>query len=169
MPIAATSRFILRQLEPSDAAFVLEIVNSPGWLKFIGDRGVRDLEGAEKYIQRNINNYQALGFGLYAIEMNDTREVAGMCGLLKRDYLPAADIGYALLPQFEGKGLAVEAGSAMLQFAQESLQMETLFAIVTPNNNRSISLLEKLDFKFNREIIENGEPLLVYQWEKSVV
>lgn len=169
MQIVQTSRFILRQLEPSDAAFVLEIVNSPGWLKFIGDRGVRDLEGADKYIQRNINNYQTQGFGLYAIEMIDTREVAGMCGLLKRDYLPGADIGYALLPQFEGKGLALEAGSAILQFAQETLQMETLFAIVTPQNKRSIALLEKLDFKFSREMIENGEPLLLYQWEKAAI
>ncbi len=63
-------------------------------------QGVKDLEGADRYIDRNINNYQVQGFGLYAMVLKDTMEVAGMCGLLKREYLPAPDIGYALLPQF---------------------------------------------------------------------
>jgi ribosomal-protein-alanine N-acetyltransferase len=164
MQIAETNRFLLRQLRTDDAAFVLEIVNSPGWLRFIGDRGVHDLEGATKYIRKNINNYQALGFGLYAIEMKDSGEVAGMCGLLKRDYLPAADIGYALLPRFEGLGLAQEAGRSVVKYAQEMLQMTSLFAIVTPQNSRSISLLEKIGFRFSKEITENNEQLLVYEW-----
>lgn len=164
MQIAETNRFLLRQLRPDDSAFVLEIVNSPGWLRFIGDRGVRDLEGAGKYIRKNINNYQALGFGLYAIEMKDSGEVAGMCGLLKRDYLPTADIGYALLPRFEGMGIAQEAGRLVMNYAQETLQMASLFAIVTPQNSRSISLLEKIGFIFSKEITENNEPLLVFEW-----
>lgn len=164
MQIAETNRFLLRHLRPDDAAFVLEIVNSPGWLRFIGDRGVRDLEGAGKYIQKNVNNYQALGFGLYAIEMKDSGEVAGMCGLLKRDYLPTADIGYALLPRFEGLGIAQEAARLTMNFAQDALQMTSLFAIVTPQNSRSISLLEKSGFHFSKEITENNEHLLVYEW-----
>ncbi|MGN6420448.1 MAG: GNAT family N-acetyltransferase [Pseudobacter sp.] len=164
MQIAETNRFLLRQLRPDDAAFVLEIVNSPGWLRFIGDRGVRDLEGAGRYIRKNVNNYQALGFGLYAIEMKDSGEVAGMCGLLKRDYLPTADIGYALLPRFEGLGIAQEAGRLVINYAQVTLQMTSLFAIVTPQNSRSISLLEKLRFHFSKEITENNEQLLVFEW-----
>lgn len=164
MQIAETSRMILRELTREDAAFVLEIVNSPGWMRYIGDRGVKDLEGANRYIDRNINNYQVQGFGLYALVLKETKEVAGICGLLKRDYLPAADIGYALLPQFERRGLAVEAGKAVVEFAKNKLQMDTLFAIVTPQNQRSIGLLEKLAFVFDKEIAEGGEQLLVYQW-----
>lgn len=163
MQIAESSRMILRHLNERDAPFVLEIVNSPGWLRYIGDRGVRDLEGAQRYIDKNVNNYQVQGFGLYALELKSSGEVVGMCGLLKREYLPAADIGYALLPSFEGKGLALEAGRAVMEFAG-SLEMDTLFAIVTPANTRSIRLLEKLGFKFEKEIQEGGEPLLVYKW-----
>jgi ribosomal-protein-alanine N-acetyltransferase len=164
MQIAETSRMILRELTRVDVAFVLEIVNSPGWLRYIGDRGVKDLEGAERYIDRNINNYQVQGFGLYAMVLKDTMEVTGMCGLLKREYLPAADIGYALLPQFEGRGLALEAAKAVVEFAKNKLQMDTLFAIVTPQNQRSIGLLEKLVFAFDKEVAEGGEQLLVYRW-----
>jgi RimJ/RimL family protein N-acetyltransferase len=166
MQIAESSRMILRHLNDKDAPFILEIVNSPGWLRYIGDRGVRDLEGAQRYIDRNVNNYQTQGFGLYAMELKDTREVVGICGLLKRDYLPAADIGYALLPAFEGRGLAIEAGRAVMDFAIEKLEMDTLFAIVTPANSRSIALLQKLGFQFEKETVEGGEQLLVYKWKK---
>ena len=165
--IAETSRMTIRELTIDDAAFVLEIVNSPGWLQYIGDRGVKNLEGAGRYIQRNRNNYQVQGFGLYALELKHTKEVAGMCGLLKRDYLPAPDIGYALLPQFGGRGLALEAGKGVMAFAQKQLKLDTLFAIVTPQNKRSIALLEKMEFIFERSITE-GEELLVYRWASQI-
>lgn len=164
MQIAVSSRMNLRHLNEKDAPFVLEIVNSPGWLRYIGDRGVRDLDGANRYIDKNVNNYQVQGFGLYAMEMKDSGEVVGLCGLLKREYLPAVDIGYALLPQFEGRGLALEACKLVMDIAVTKLEMDTVFAIVTPANARSISLLEKLEFSLEKEIIEGGEPLLVYKW-----
>lgn len=164
MQIAVSSRMNLRHLNEKDAPFVLEIVNSPGWLRYIGDRGVRDLDGANRYIDKNVNNYQVQGFGLYAMEMKDSGEVVGLCGLLKREYLPAVDIGYALLPQFEGRGLALEACKLVMDIAVTKLEMGTVFAIVTPANARSISLLEKLEFSLEKEIIEGGEPLLVYKW-----
>lgn len=164
MQIAVSSRMNLRHLNEKDAPFVLEIVNSPGWLRYIGDRGVRDLDGANRYIDKNVNNYQVQGFGLYAMEMKDSGEVVGLCGLLKREYLPAVDIGYALLPQFEGRGLALEACKLVMDIAVTKLEMDTVFAIVTPANARSISLLEKLGFSLEKEIIEGGEPLLVYKW-----
>ncbi|QEC45047.1 GNAT family N-acetyltransferase [Pseudobacter ginsenosidimutans] len=167
MMIIETSRMTIRELTSDDAAFVLEIVNSPGWLQYIGDRGVKNLEGAALYIQKNRNNYQVQGFGLYALELKDTKEVVGMCGLLKRDYLPAPDIGYALLPAFGGLGFALEAGKGVMEFAQHQLGLDTVFAIVTPQNSRSIGLLEKLEFVFERSIME-GEELLVYRWSSRM-
>lgn len=164
MQLIESSRLILRELEPADAAFIVELVNSPGWLQYIGDRKIRDLEGGGQYISKNVQNYTTQGFGLYAMQLKDTQELVGLCGLLKREYLPTADIGYALLPAFEGRGLAVEAAQAVMEYAEEKLQMKTLFAIVTPKNNRSIALLEKLEFTLEKEIIEGGEPLLVYRW-----
>lgn len=165
--ITETSRLIIRELNSDDADFVLEIVSSPGWLQYIGDRGVKDLEGAGRYIQKNRNNYQVQGFGLFALELKGSKKVAGMCGLLKRDYLPAPDIGYALLPQFGGRGLALEAGKAVMEFAQQQLNLDTILAIVTPQNSRSIGLLEKLGFVFERAIME-GEELLVYRWSSVI-
>ncbi|MBO9636114.1 MAG: GNAT family N-acetyltransferase, partial [Chitinophagaceae bacterium] len=133
-------------------------------LRYIGDRGIRDAEGAKRYIDKIVNNYHVLGFGLYAMELKDTGEVVGLCGLLKREYLPAVDIGYALLPQFEGRGLALEACRSVMEIAVKELEMDTVFAIVTPANARSIHLLEKLGFNLEKEIEEGGEPLLVYKW-----
>ena len=131
-----------------DAAFLLRLLNEPSWLENIGDRGVRTLADAEGYIRNNIwASYQAHGFGLYAVQLRSNPSPLGLCGLIKRDFLPAPDLGFALLPEYCGHGYATEAARAVQSHARVELEIERLYAIVKPGNQRSVKLLEQLGFR----------------------
>src|SRR6478736_8102385 len=107
--ILETERLQLRQFEIDDAEFIVELVNTPGWLKFIGDRNIKTTEDAIRYLQNGpMKSYQENGFGLSLVEEKGNRKSIGMCGILKRDSLENPDIGFALLPEFVGKGYAFE-------------------------------------------------------------
>jgi RimJ/RimL family protein N-acetyltransferase len=153
MQVLETDQLIIRWLTVEDAAFILELVNDPSWLRFIGDRGVRTLEDARNYIVKGpVEMYGRLGFGLYLVELKDEGVPIGTCGLIKRDSLKDVDIGFAFLPSFRGKGYAYEAASAVLAYGKKTLGLERIVAIVSPGNERSIRLLEKLGFKFEQRV-----------------
>ncbi|GMV29460.1 MAG: hypothetical protein AMXMBFR59_15850 [Rhodanobacteraceae bacterium] len=151
--VAETGRLQLRRFDPEgDAAFVLQLVNEPAWLQFIGDKGVRTLDQARAYLRDGpLAMYARCGHGLYRVDLKSTGESVGMCGLIKRDTLPDVDIGYAFLPAYWGCGYAEEAARATLAHAQE-LGLLRILAIVTPGNERSIRLLEKLGLRHERDI-----------------
>lgn len=165
MKVAETARLSLRQLALSDAAFMCRLLNEPSWLLNIGDRGVRTPADAERYIETTaLQMYQRLGFGMYLLESKPDAEPIGLCGLVKRDSLPDADLGFALLPEFWGQGYAFEASAAVMAHARTAFGLSRLLAIVTPTNQPSIKLLEKLGFRFQQMIrtISTGENLKLY-------
>lgn len=148
-----TERLILRKFTTGDAPFVLTLLNTPDWIQFIGDRGVKTLEDAEQYIlNKFISSYETLGFGLYLMELKDEGTSIGTCGLIKRDVLEDVDIGFAMLPVYAGKGYAYEAATAIMDFAKETLKLPRLVAITLQQNSNSIRLLEKLGMSYNRMI-----------------
>jgi ribosomal-protein-alanine N-acetyltransferase len=148
-----TPRLVVRHLEERDAAFVLTLVNDPAWLEFIGDKGVRTLDDARTYLRNGpIDMYARHGHGLYCVESKASGEAIGMCGLIKRDTLPDVDLGYAFLPQARGGGYAFEAASATMNYARETLNLQRVLAIVSPGNTRSIALLERLGFRFEKSL-----------------
>lgn len=159
-----TTRLSIREFTRDDAGFILELLNSPGWLTFVGDRQIRTLEQAEDYIVNIcIKSYQEQGFGFYIVELIDSYKAIGMCGFIKRDYLPYPDIGFALLSEYEGQGYAYEMASAILQYGREQLKLLIVMAITLPHNERSIRLLQRLNLQFERRITrppENEELLL---------
>jgi RimJ/RimL family protein N-acetyltransferase len=135
----------------TDAGFILTLLNEPSWLRFIGDRGVRTIDDAKNYIiQGPVAMYASLGFGLCAVELKDSGCPVGICGLMKRDYLDAADIGFAFLPAYWGKGYAYEAANAILNFAKADLGLKRILATTRPENIASQKLLEKLGLRFER-------------------
>lgn len=148
-----------------DAAFFLRLLNEPSWLENIGDRGVRTLADAEGYIRNNIRAaYQAHGFGLYAVQLRSVPLPIGLCGLVKRDFLPSPDLGFALLPEHCGHGYATEAARAVLKHAQLELRIERLYAIVRSGNQRSVRLLEQLGFRrAGPGQIPQGDQVELYQ------
>lgn len=152
MDIIETERIKLRELSPDDAPFMLKLLNDRDFLRYIGDRKVRSLEDARNYIKGPIESYVRNGFGLWLVE-DKAGTPLGICGLIKRDTLPGVDIGYAFLPEFRSQGYAIEAARATLDFARDTLKMDRILAIVTPDNERSIHLLSKLGLKFERMIV----------------
>ena len=153
MNVLETERLILRRLTTDDAPFIFILVNDPSWLRFIGDRGVRTLDDARDYIRKGpIESYQTHGFGLYLTALKDAGTPVGICGLLKRDVLPDADIGFALQPQFAGFGFACESACAVMAHAKIDFGLNRVVAVTNPDNLGSIRVLEKLGFKFERMI-----------------
>ena len=158
--IAETERLQLCHLSRDDAPFILELVNDPSWIRFIGDRGIRTLAQAESYLQDGpIASYEANGFGLYLVQGKADGVRLGMCGLIKRPSLPHVDIGFAFLPQFTGQGYGFEAATAVLHHAQHDLNLSPILAITAPDNQRSIKLLQKLGLHFQKRIaLAEGQP-----------
>ncbi len=168
--VIETQRLLLKEFTEDDSEFIIELLNSPGWLKFIGSRDIKTKTDALNYIENRIRKrYLESGFGFYKIELKSDGAKAGMCGLVKRDSLDDVDIGFALLPQYENKGYAHESAEAVMVFAREKLMLPRLAAITVPYNTSSIKLLEKLGMKFEKTIHIPGdnESLMLFQKELS--
>ena len=166
MIILETERLVIRELDAArDAEFVFELLNTPKFIKYIGDRGVRSVEQARDFIEnRYRRSYQDHGFGLYAVDVKADSIQVGICGFVKRDTLPEPDLGFAFLPQFEGRGFGFESADAVLRYGRIDLGITTVLAITSPDNEISGKLLEKLGFRFERLIeMPDGEVLRLYQ------
>jgi RimJ/RimL family protein N-acetyltransferase len=147
-PVAATERIVVRRMTEDDAAFVVELVNDPSWIRYIGDNGVRTLEDAQRYIRDGpVAMYAERGFGLYLVELRASGEPIGICGLIKRDGLADVDLGFAFLPRYRGLGYAREASRAVLDYARSALGLLRIVAIVSQDNAPSCRLLESLGFR----------------------
>lgn len=155
-----TDRLILRPMTEDDAEFILELLNDPSFIRNIGDRKVRSLEGAKVYISKGpIASYDRNGFGLMTVTLKETGESMGMCGLIKREMLEDVDIGYAFLPQYWSKGYAVEAALAVKQFARDTVGLKRLVAITNPDNDASIRVLKKIGMRFVKMVKSLDDPL----------
>lgn len=166
--ILDTERLTLREMSVDDAAFMLGLLNEASFLRFIGDRGVRTVEDARGYLLKGpIDSYQRFGFGMYLVELKGEASPMGVCGLVKRETLPDVDIGFAFMPAFWSKGYALESAAAVMGYAREVVGLKRLVAIVSPDNERSIRLLSKLGFRFERMITwpEDGAQLELYAIE----
>ncbi len=154
-----TERLTLHSLTLNEQAFILALLNTPGWLKFIGDRKVRTLEDAANYINR-INQNRTVKYWVVAIEKGQTP--IGIITFIKRDYLTHHDIGFAFLPAFAKHGYAFEAASVIINYLSEEHLQDRLLATTLPGNMESIRLLIKLGFHLYSEIEVGKEKLLVY-------
>ena len=154
-----TDRLTLSKLEVDDAFFIYELVNSDGWLRFIGDRNVKNTTDAKDYVQRIKDNQNVIYWVVRTIIENVP---VGIITLIKRDYLEYSDIGFAFLPEYMGKGYAYEAALAVLNGIANDLSYTHVSAITVGDNINSIKLLEKLGFRPNREIVQDGEVLMLY-------
>lgn len=153
MRVLETERLVLRRLTVEDSEFIVEILNDPLWLRFIGDKSVRTLDDAREYILKNlVAMYERLGFGLYLVELKGKSVSIGICGLIKRDSLEDVDIGFAFLPKFRGKGYAYESACAVIMYGRRTFGLTRIVAITTPDNNASVKLLKKLGLSFERMI-----------------
>jgi len=159
-PELETARLTLRRLDLYDAPFVLRLLNEPSFIQNIGDRGVRSIEDAHRYLREGpLAMYERFGFGLWHTARKSDGNAVGMCGLLRRDSLPDVDIGYAYLPEYWGQGFAFEAADATLRHAAKKFGLRRLIGVVSPGNSGSIRVLEKLGMRFEgMHAMHPGEP-----------
>jgi len=162
--VIRTRRLTLRQLELNDAGFIVELLNEAAFLRFIGDKGVRDLGDARDYILKGpIDSYGRHGFGLYAACLRDGTPV-GICGLVKREGLADVDVGFAFLSRHRARGYAVESAGAVLIHARQVLGLQRIVAITAPDNVGSIAVLERIGLKFERliRLADSGPELKLF-------
>lgn len=160
-----SERLIIRPISIIDAAFMLQLMNSTGWLEFIGDRNVKDRTAASNYIlTRIIPSYHNYGFGLYMVLLKNKNIPIGICGLVKREGLDHPDLGFAVLPEYAGQGYTSEASKIMLDYADKQLQIPTVYCITTQSNIASIKVLEKQGFSFQQtvQLPQNKNEFLLY-------
>jgi RimJ/RimL family protein N-acetyltransferase len=165
MEVLQTERLTVRHFESADAPFILELLNEPSWVRYIGDKGIKTLGDAERYIQDVlVAMYARLGFGLYLVELTGSGESLGMCGLVKRDSLEDVDLGFAFLPRFWGHGYAYESAAAVMSHEKMRLGLDRLVAITLPTNQAASKLLRELGFTLERMIVAatSGEDLMLY-------
>ena len=165
MKILETERLLLRTMSIDDAKFYLRLVNEPSWLQFIGNKGVYTLENARTAIlQGPVDMLERLGFCLYLVELKSDSTPIGICGLIKRDTLDDVDIGFAFLPEYCGQGYGYESASAVVQYGKNTIGLKRLVAIVAPDNDYSIRLIEKLGMKFEGllDLKGDGTPTKLY-------
>jgi RimJ/RimL family protein N-acetyltransferase len=166
-----TDRLTLRRLALDDAEFVVVLLNDESFLRYIGDRGVRDLPSAREYITKGpLASYRRNGFGLYLVVLKDSDVPIGMCGLVKREGLDDVDLGFALMPAYRSRGYAAEAATAVMAYARDVVGLERVVAITSPDNERSMRLLESLGFRFEKMIRlppEQAE-IRLYGWSADV-
>lgn len=168
MIVMETARLRLRRLCAGDAPFILRLLTDPGWLRFIGDRGVRTVDDARSYLLNGpVAMYARHGFGLYLTERKSDGVPIGMCGLIKRDGLDDVDIGFAFLPEFCGVGYAQEAAAATMAYGKRAFGLTRIVAITSPDNERSIKLLEKIGLTFERlvRLSANDEEIMLFAWD----
>jgi len=147
-----TARLTLSPVVEADAGFILELLNDPGWIRNIGDRNVRSLEDARAYIQERIAK------SLWLLARDAAGEPLGMCGLVEREGLDSPDLGFAFLERHCGQGYASEAAGTVLRHMREAMGLTKLAAIVSPDNQASRRVLEKLGFRYvdTRELPKEG-------------
>ncbi|MGW8123654.1 GNAT family N-acetyltransferase [Roseivirga echinicomitans] len=163
MIIIETERLRLEKGTLDDQEFIFTLLNSPNWVEYIGDRGIESLIDAENYIKDTlIKSYNEHGFGLYKVVLKLNNLPIGLCGILKRSHLTQPDIGYAILPEYEGYGYISEAAEATLSFAKRQLKLKTLLAITNTKNEVSQHLLGKMNFTrvINEQFKAEDEALL---------
>ena len=153
MTILETERLTLREIATSDAEFILELLNDPGFLRFVADRGVRTTADAANYIVTKIRpSYEQFGFGFYLVELKGSGLPLGISGLVKRETLDDVDIGYSFLERFCGNGYAYESAAAVMDYGRRVLGLERIVAVTMPTNVNSIKLLEKIGLQFEKMI-----------------
>lgn len=153
-----TERLVLRRVTLDDADLMLAVWNDPSFVRHVGDRGVRTTEQARAAIREGaLLLYEDFGYGPYCMSLKEGGTLVGICGLFRRKNLEDPDIGFAVLPEYCGRGLAGEAAAAVVAHARNDLGISCLTAIVSPGNAASIGLIEKLGLTFERGITMPGE------------
>ncbi len=148
-----TPRLRIRELSLEDAAFILRLVSEPAFIANIGDKGLRTQEDARYFISTGPWTHQRKrGYGQFLVELKEDHKPVGICGILFRESLAVSDVGFAILEEYRGSGLASEAAGAIMNYGRIELQIEEIVGLTSADNIPSIRVLEKLGMRFEKMV-----------------
>ncbi|TLU61488.1 GNAT family N-acetyltransferase [Thalassotalea litorea] len=165
-----TDRLVIRPITEHEAAFILDLLNDPGFLQYIGDKQVRNLEQAREYIRTGpMQSLLDNGFALHLVSVKradgSEGDPIGVCGLLQRDFLPAPDLGFAFLERYTGQGYGYEAAIKVLEYELKSLSLNKVLAFCSLDNSASRNLLQRLGFCFkHHQSYLDGEEVAMFEF-----
>jgi RimJ/RimL family protein N-acetyltransferase len=163
MKLLQTPRLIIRQFELRDAHYILAQTNQPPFIRYIANKNIKTEDAARQYLVNGpIASYDQFGFGLYAVELQSSGSVIGMCGLVKREQLAHPDLGFALLEQHFNQGYITEAADHILGFECRHHALSKILGVTLPDNIASNLVLEKLQFTRVGQIVLNGASNILY-------
>jgi len=158
MIVLETERLVLARLSYDDCDFIVELLNEPGFQQYIGDKMVRSRDDAREYLRKGpVGSYERHGFGMFMVRNRNNNAPIGICGLVQREEFAAPDVGFAFLKRFWANGYAVEAATAVLEYGKNILQLPRIIAMVDPENEASVRLVEKLGLTFDGMVRMPGE------------
>lgn len=162
--ILETERLCLREFDLNDTGFIIKLLNTPNWLAYIGDKNVRSTADAKKYLKEGaIKSYKENGYGLWLVQLRDSKNPIGMCGLVNRDTLEDIDIGFAFLPEYVKMGYGFEIADATMKYAKHALKLKKIIGITDAKNVASIKLLNKIGLQFEKTVnFSEGKSTLLF-------
>ncbi len=163
-----TDRLFLKPMSIDEADFILELYNSPNFIRFIGDRNIKSIQDAEQYIlSKFLPQFERLGYGNFLIQLKSTGQKIGGVGIFEREGLEVQDIGFSFLPEFEGKGYGFEASKKLLEMSFSAFGLKKISAITSQENRASRKLIKKLGFTYRStvQLLGDKEELRYYEIE----
>jgi len=160
-----TKRLLLKPTDVQDASFILELLNSPGWIKHIGDRNVHTEAEAASYIQnRMLPQYEKYGYGNYTVILKEGGAKIGTSGIYVRPRQENVDIGFSMLPEHMGQGYSYEAATKIMELAEMKFGIKKITAITTRANIPSQNLIKKLGMTYIKDVEIEGDDEILMQF-----
>lgn len=136
--------------------------------KYTGDGGtVTKTEIKRRIIEDVIGDYKKIGFGRLAVELKEENKFIGFTGLKYLEDMNEVDLGFRFMKKYWGKGIATESARACIKLGFNTFELNKIVAMVLPENNRSIRVLEKLNFNYEKGIIEDNLTVGLYSLMKE--
>lgn len=163
-----TPRLLLRRWRSDDLDALAAVNAQPEVMRYIHDGHTLDRAATAKRLANYQRHWDEHGFGLYAVEIKETGEVAGFTGLAVPTFLPeimpAVEIGWRLGRAYWGRGLATEAAQAVVAHTRAELDLRRLVSIHVVGNESSARVMVKLGMSLERETVQpdTGRQVRVY-------
>lgn len=165
MPTIETERCTLRPLTLNDAKALNEVNRIPQVMRYIGPVE-DDIEKTRWYLEKGpLADYEKFGYGRHACIDKSSGKLIGFCGMKYLPSLQDSDVGYRLLPEYWGKGIATETSMAIMDYAKSTLGLKRVLGLAMPDNRPSINIFPKLGMHYEKNVVIQGAECVQYAWE----
>ncbi len=164
MTVVKTERLCICKITEADAQELSKVLADPTVMKY-STVGVHSQEQIIEYINNCLHQYEANGYGHWAIYDSTHSEFIGVCGLNKHevDSEEVVHINYRLATNHQGKGYAIESTLGVLDFAKNSLNLKYIHALIESENVSSVNVVNQTGFTFIKSSEFRGFKIDIYR------